>query len=50
MGKQLGLQTARVDEFKSLGSTVQSNGNYGTETKKRVQAGWKGRSLVVGVM
>ena len=30
---------AKVDEFKNLHSTVQSNGECGSEVKKRVQAG-----------
>ncbi|XP_063842165.1 uncharacterized protein LOC135089912 [Scylla paramamosain] len=32
----------KVDEFRYLGSTVQSNGDCGREIKKRVQAGWNG--------
>ena len=33
---------AKVEDFKYLGSTTQSNGEYGREAKKRVQAGWNG--------
>ena len=33
---------ANVEDFKYLGSTVQSNGQCGREVKKRVQAGWNG--------
>ena len=33
---------AKVEDFKYLGSTVQSNGECGREVKKRVQAGWNG--------
>ena len=41
---------AKVDEFKYLGSTVQSNGDCGREVKKRVQAGWNGWRKVSGVI
>ena len=37
-----GEDVAKVDDFKYLGSTVQSNGECGREVKKRVQAGWNG--------
>ena len=33
---------AKVEDFKYLGSTVQSNGECGREVKKIVQAGWNG--------
>ena len=33
---------AKLDSFKYLGSTVQSNGEFGRQVKKRVQAGWNG--------
>ena len=35
-------EVAKVEDFKYLGSTVQSNGECGREVKKRVQAGWNG--------
>ncbi|KAK3529995.1 hypothetical protein QTP86_009381 [Hemibagrus guttatus] len=35
-----GEEMKKVQEFKYLGSTVQSNGECGKEVKKRVQAGW----------
>ena len=41
---------AKVDDFKYLGSTVQSNGECGSEVKKRVQAGWNGWSRMSGVI
>ena len=34
-----GEELAKVDDFKYLGSTVQSNGECGGEVKKRVQEG-----------
>ncbi|KAK3555104.1 hypothetical protein QTP86_010072 [Hemibagrus guttatus] len=34
-----GEEVKKVQEFKYLGSTVQSNGECGKEVKKRVQAG-----------
>ncbi|KAK3516274.1 hypothetical protein QTP70_008651 [Hemibagrus guttatus] len=39
-----------VQEFKYLGSTVQSNGECGKEVKKRVQGGWNGWRKVSGVL
>ena len=41
---------AKVEDFKYLGSTVQSNGECGREVKKRVQAGWNGRRRMSGVI
>ena len=41
---------AKVDDFKYLGSTVQSNGECGREVKKRVQAGWNGWRRMSGVI
>ncbi|KAK3562532.1 hypothetical protein QTP86_000661 [Hemibagrus guttatus] len=38
-----GEEVKKVQEFKYLGSTVQSNGECGKEVKKRVQAGWNGQ-------
>ncbi|KAI5086021.1 hypothetical protein C0J45_2353, partial [Silurus meridionalis] len=38
----------KVEEFRYLGSTVQSNGECVREVKKRVQAGW--RRVIAGVI
>ncbi|KAK3519958.1 hypothetical protein QTP70_008901 [Hemibagrus guttatus] len=43
-------EVKKVQEFKYLGSTVQSNGECGKEVKKRVQAGWDGWRKVSGVL
>ncbi|KAK3536323.1 hypothetical protein QTP86_006001 [Hemibagrus guttatus] len=45
-----GEEVKKVQEFKYLGSTVQSNGDCGKEVKKRVQAGWNGWRKVSGVL
>ncbi|KAK3539590.1 hypothetical protein QTP70_010259 [Hemibagrus guttatus] len=45
-----GEEVKKVQEFKYLGSTVQSNGVCGKEVKKRVQAGWNGWRKVSGVL
>ncbi|KAK3506607.1 hypothetical protein QTP70_011017 [Hemibagrus guttatus] len=45
-----GEEVKKVQEFKYLGSTVQSNGERGKEVKKRVQAGWNGWRKVSGVL
>uniref|UniRef100_A0A3B3BTI6 ribonuclease H n=1 Tax=Oryzias melastigma TaxID=30732 RepID=A0A3B3BTI6_ORYME len=45
-----GEEIKKVEEFKYLGSTVQSNGECGKEVKRRVQAGWNGWRKVSGVM
>ncbi|KAK3508719.1 hypothetical protein QTP70_004259 [Hemibagrus guttatus] len=45
-----GEKVKKVQEFKYLGSTVQSNGECGKEVKKRVQAGWNGWRKVSGVL
>ncbi|KAK3506415.1 hypothetical protein QTP70_001190 [Hemibagrus guttatus] len=45
-----GEEVKKVQEFKYLGSTVQSNGESGKEVKKRVQAGWNGWRKVSGVL
>ncbi|KAK3548966.1 hypothetical protein QTP70_022654, partial [Hemibagrus guttatus] len=45
-----GEEAKKVQEFKYLGSTVQSNGECGKEVKKRVQAGWNGWRKVSGVL
>ncbi|KAK3559015.1 hypothetical protein QTP86_000017 [Hemibagrus guttatus] len=45
-----GEEVKKVQEFKYLGSTVQSNGECGKEIKKRVQAGWNGWRKVSGVL
>ncbi|KAK3533132.1 hypothetical protein QTP70_008813 [Hemibagrus guttatus] len=41
-----GEEVKKVQEFKYLGSTVQSNGECGKEVKKRVQIGWVERISV----
>ncbi|KAK3507967.1 hypothetical protein QTP70_005997 [Hemibagrus guttatus] len=43
-------EVKKVQEFKYLGSTVQSNGECRKEVKKRVQAGWNGWRKVSGVL
>ena len=45
-----GAEITKVEDFKYLGSTIQSNGECGKEVKKRVQAGWNGWRKVSGVM
>ncbi|KAK3523069.1 hypothetical protein QTP86_012643 [Hemibagrus guttatus] len=45
-----GEEVKKVQEFKSLGSTVQINGECGKEVKKQVQAGWNGWRKVSGVL
>ncbi|KAK3527096.1 hypothetical protein QTP86_010830 [Hemibagrus guttatus] len=45
-----GEEVKKVQEFKYLGSTVQSNGERGKEVKKQVQAGWNGWRKVSGVL
>ncbi|KAK3506359.1 hypothetical protein QTP70_011304 [Hemibagrus guttatus] len=45
-----GEEVKKVQEFKYLGSTVQSNGECGKEVKKRVQARWNGWRKVWGVL
>ena len=37
-----GLEVAKVNEFKYLGSKVQSDGGCRTDMKKRIHAGWNG--------
>ena len=48
--KMQGEEVAKVDDFKYLGSTVQSNGERGREVKKREQAGWNGWRRMSGVI
>ena len=48
--KMQGEEVAKVEDFKYLGSTVQSNGKCGREVKKRVQAGWNGWRRMSGVI
>ncbi|MCJ8749155.1 hypothetical protein PDJAM_G00173060 [Pangasius djambal] len=48
-GGQTG-EVKKVQDFKYLGSTVQSNGECEKEVKKRVQAGWNGWRKVSGVL
>ena len=48
--KMQGEDVAKVEDFKYLGSTVQSNGECGREVKTRVQAGWNGWRRMSGVI
>ena len=48
--KMQGEEVAKVEDFKYLGSTVQSNGECGREVKKRVQTGWNGWRRMSGVI
>ena len=48
--KMQGEEVAKVEDFKYLGSTVQSNGVCGREVKKREQAGWNGWRRISGVI
>ena len=48
--KMQGEEVAKVEDFKYLGSTVQSNGECGREVKTRVQAGWNGWRRMSGVI
>ncbi|XP_051781188.1 uncharacterized protein LOC127527216, partial [Erpetoichthys calabaricus] len=50
MVRMQGVELAKVDEFKYVISTVQSNGDCGREVRKRVQAGWNGWRRVSGVI
>ncbi|KAK3547417.1 hypothetical protein QTP86_018916, partial [Hemibagrus guttatus] len=45
-----GEEVKKVQKFKYLGSTVQSNGESGNEVKKQVQAGWNEWRKVSGVL
>ena len=45
-----GAEVVKVDDFKYLGSTVQSHGDCGSECRKRMQAGWSGWRKVAGVI
>ncbi|KAK2897556.1 hypothetical protein Q8A73_013936 [Channa argus] len=45
-----GAEVKKVQDFKYLGSTVQSNGECGKEVKRRVQAGWNRWRKVSGVL
>ena len=48
--KMQGEEVGKVEDFKYLGSSVQSNGVCGREVKKRVQAGWNGWRRMSGVI
>ena len=48
--KMQGEEVAKVEDFKYLCSTVQSNGQCGREVKKRVHAGWNGWRRMSGVI
>ncbi|KAI5095577.1 hypothetical protein C0J45_14007 [Silurus meridionalis] len=45
-----GEEVEKMEEFRYLGLTVQSNGECVREVKKRVQAGWGGWRRVTGVI
>ena len=45
-----GEEVARVEDFKYLGSTIQSNEECGRDVKKRVHAGWNGWRRISGVI
>ena len=45
-----GAEMKKVEDFKNLGSTVQSNRECGKEVKKLVQTGWNGGIKVSGVI
>ena len=44
-----GADVDEVEDFKYLGSTIQSNGECGLEIKKRIQAGWHGWRKMTGL-
>lgn len=46
--KMQGAEVVKVEEFKHLGSTIQSNGRCIRQVKKRVQTGWSGCRWVAG--
>ena len=48
--KMQGEEVEKLEYFKYLGSTVQSNGECGREVKKRVHAGWNGWRRMSGVI
>ena len=45
-----GEEVAKVENFKYMDSTVQSNGECGREVKKREQAGWNDWRRMPGVI
>ena len=48
--KMQGEEVPEVENFRYLGSTIQSNGERGREVKKGVQAGWNGWRRMAGVI
>ena len=48
--KTQGEEVTKVEDFKYLDSSVQSNGECGREVKKRVQAGWNGWRRMQGAI
>lgn len=44
-----GVEITKMDVFKYLASTVESNGVCGRESEERVQAGWSVWRRVIGV-
>ena len=45
-----GIEIEKVEEFRYLGSTIQSSGGCNREVKRRVQAGWNGWRKTTGVL
>ena len=45
-----GTEINKVNEFKYLGSGVNSEEGCSTEVKKRIQAGWNGWRKVIGAL
>ena len=48
--KMQGEEVAKVEDFKYLEPTVQSNGECGRKVKKIIQAGWNGWRRMPGVI
>ncbi|XP_063589593.1 uncharacterized protein LOC134766589 [Penaeus indicus] len=48
--KMQGVKLNRVQQFKYLGSTVQSDGGSDKEVETRIQAGWTAWRKITGVL
>ena len=48
--KLRGVDVPEVEDFKYLGSTLQSNGDCGQEIRKRIQSGWNGWRKMTGLL
>ena len=48
--KMQDVELVKTAEFKYLGSTIQNDGVYQKEVKKRIQAGWNGWRKMSGVL